>query len=268
MKLIASLITTVLFAAPVVRAQLVVTDPVAHTLTRIDHAQDLAKYIEMINNQVTQINTLTQQLQQIQAYVKAFGNPEQLLNIVGANQLIGSLQQSGIGQTIGQLQRTANGIEALRYNGNGLYTSLGQTFTTPGGVQVPRLDQLYRKYGAIQQDSRNFQSVTDDVLRRRENLRNNIASTTTKLQASTTDAETQKLTGVLVGYNAELATVDHEIDNATGQVVTQDAENRADRERQEEARREERQAQIEESIQRYGEVFRLENTPPQFPTDR
>jgi hypothetical protein len=268
MKFIASLITAVLFAAPVVRAQLVVTDPVAHTLTRIDHAQDLAKYIEMINNQVTQINTLTQQLQQIQAYVKAFGNPASLLNITGANQLVGSLQLNGIGQTLTQLQRTANGIQALQYTGNGLYTSLGQSFTTPGGAQVPRLDQLYRKYGAIQQDSRNFQSVTDDVLRRRENLRNNIAGTTTKLQASTTDAETQKLTGVLVGYNAELATVDHEIDNATGQVVTQDAENRADRERQEEARREERQAQTEESIQRYGEVFRLENTPPRFPTDR
>jgi hypothetical protein len=76
------------------------------------------------------------------------------------------------------------------------------------------------------------------------------------------------LTGVLVGYNAELATVDHEIDNATGQIVTQDAENRADRERQEDARREERQAQVEESVRRYDEVFRLENTPPQFPTDR
>ncbi len=104
------------------------------------------------------------------------------------------------------------------------------------------------------------------MLRRRETLRNNIASTTSKLQASTTDAETQKLNGVLIGYNAELATVDHEIDNATGQIVAQDTENRADRERQEEARREERQAQMEESVRRYGEVFRLEDTPPQFLT--
>jgi hypothetical protein len=266
MKFIASLITAVLFGAPVMRAQLVVTDPVAHTLTRIDHAQDLAKYIEMINNQVTQINTLTQQLQQIQAYVKAFGNPASLLNITGANQLVGSLQLNGIGQTLTQLQRTANGIQALQYTGNGLYTSLGQSFTTPGGTTLPFNQQLYRKYGAIQDDSRNFQSVTDDVLRRRETLRNNIANTTTKLQASTTDAETQKLNGVLIGYNAELATLDHEIDNATGQVVAQDAENRADRERQDEARREERQAQMEESVRRYGEVFRLEDTPPQFPT--
>lgn len=261
-------ITTLLVAASVANAQVVVIDPTAIAHNQANHVVDLAKYVEMVNNQIRQINTMTQELQQVTAYVKAFGDPSKLLNIVGANQLIGSLQQTGVGQTLTQLQRSANGLQALQYNGNGLYQSLGQTFTTPSGTQLPRLEDLYRKYGAIQDDSRNFQSVTTDVLARRANLRNQIASTTTQLQAATTDAETQKLTGVLVGYNAELATVDHEIDNAAGQVLTQDAENRADKERDDQARREERQAQIEESFRRYGEVFQLETTPPTFPGGR
>ncbi len=261
-------ITTLLVAASVANAQVVVIDPTAIAHNQANHVVDLAKYVEMVNNQIRQINTMTQELQQVTAYVKAFGDPSKLLNIVGANQLIGSLQQTGVGQTLTQLQRSANGLQALQYNGNGLYQSLGQTFTTPSGAQVPRLEDLYRKYGAIQDDSRNFQSVTTDVLARRANLRNQIASTTTQLQAATTDAETQKLTGVLVGYNAELATVDHEIDNAAGQVLTQDAENRADKERDDQARREERQAQTEESFRRYGEVFQLETTPPSFPDGR
>ena len=267
MKLTASF-AILLIAAPLLPAQVVVTDPIAHSLTRIDHAQDIAKYVQMIDNQVKQINTLTQQLQQIQAYVRAFGNPAQLLNIVGANQLISSLQQTGAGQTLTQLQRTANGLQALQYTGNGLYQSLAQTFTTPLGTQFPRLEDSYRKYGAIQDDSRNFQTVTDDVLTRRKTLRDQIAATTQKLQASTTDAETQKLNGVLIGYNAELGTVDREIDHAAAQIITQDAENRADSERQEEARREERQAQMQESLQQYGEVFRLETSPPSFPENR
>ena len=267
MKFIVS-ITTLLVAASLANAQVVVIDPTAIAHNQANHVVDLAKYVEMVNNQIRQINTMTQELQQVTAYVKAFGDPSKLLNIVGANQLIGSLQQTGVGQTLTQLQRSANGLQALQYNGNGLYQSLGQTFTTPSGAQVPRLEDLYRKYGAIQDDSRNFQSVTTDVLARRANLRNQIASTTTQLQAATTDAETQKLTGVLVGYNAELATVDHEIDNAAGQVLTQDAENRADKERDDQARREERQAQTEESFRRYGEVFQLETTPPTFPDGR
>jgi hypothetical protein len=263
-----SLIIAFLITASLASAQVVVTDPIAHSLTTIDHAQDIAKYVQMIDNQVRQINTLTQQLQQIQAYVKAFGNPAQLLNIVGANQLISSLQQTGAGQTLTQLQRTANGLQALQYTGNGLYQGLAQTFTTPLGTQFPRLEDSYRKYGAIQDDSRNFQTVTDDVLTRRKTLRDQIAATTQKLQASTTDAETQKLNGVLTGYNAELGTVDREIDHAAAQIITQDAENRADRERKEEARREERQAQMQESLQQYGEVFRLETSPPSFPENR
>jgi len=267
MKFIVSLVTLVA-GASLAGAQVVVIDPTAIARAQANHAVDLAKYVQMVNNQVTQINTLTQQLQQIQAYVKAFGDPEQLLNIVGADELMNSLNTSGLGQTIGELQQSVSGVEALRYNANGLYTSLGSTFTTPGGVQVPRTEQLYRKYGAIQKNSRNFQSVTDDVLSRRENLRGEIATTTQRLQASTTDAETQKLTGVLVGYDAELGAVDREIDQAAAQVATQDAENRADREREEQALREERQAQMEESVRRYSEVFRLETTPPAFPTSR
>ena len=270
MKLRKYLVSIALYlsAVPLVTAQVVVIDPTAIAHNQANHIVDLAKYVEMVNNQLKQITTMTQELQQVTAYVKAFGDPSSLLNITGANQLINSLRQTGVGETIGQLQQAANGIQALQYRANGLYANLGSTFTTPGGVQVPRAEELYRKYGAIQQSSQNFQGVTNDVLARRTNLRNQIASTTTQLQAATTDAETQKLTGVLVGYNAELATVDHEIDNAAGQVLTQDAENRADKERDDQARREERQAQTEESFRRYGEVFQLETTPPTFPDGR
>jgi hypothetical protein len=71
---------------------------------------------------------------------------------------------------------------------------------------------------------------------------------------------------VLAGYTAELGSVDHEIDNAAEQVTTQDIENRADKERQEDARREERQAQVQEGFQQYGQVFQLDTSAPAFPS--
>jgi hypothetical protein len=267
MKLILTL-TALVATAPLLRAQVVVTNPISDAFAEVMHLEDIAKQVEMINNQVQQIQTLTAQLQQVQAYVKAFGDPEQLLSIVGADELIGSLQQSGVGQTIGELQELASGVEALTYDANGLYQSLGASFTTPDGVEMPRAEELYRKFGAIQQGSQNFQAVTDDVLSRRESLRQQIAATTQQLQASTTDAETQKLTGVLVGYTAELETVDREIEHAAAQLATQDIENRADKERQDEARREERRAQMDESTRRFGDVFRLDATAPAFPSRR
>ena len=81
-------LTTLIIAAGLTaaaHAQLVVTNPISDVLDEVMHTEDIAKTVEMINNQVQQINALTQQLQQIQAYVKAFGDPEQLLKIVGAD---------------------------------------------------------------------------------------------------------------------------------------------------------------------------------------
>lgn len=254
--------------APVAPAQEVVTNPISDVLAEEMHVEDIAKWVQSINNQVQQVETLTQQLQQVQAYVKAFGDPEQVVHIVGADQLIDSLHKTGVGQTVGELQQLADGAESLTYNANGLYQQLGTKFTLPDGVSVPRAEDLYRKFGAIQQSSQNFQAVTDDVLKRRETLRQDIARTTQQLQAATTDAETQKLSGVLSGYTAELEAVDHEIDHAAEQLVTQDIDNRNDKDRQDEARREERQAQLDEGFRRSSETFQLDTSAPAFPASR
>ena len=147
--------TVALVLSITARAQYVVTNPISDVLNEVMHVEDISKDLEMISNQVEQINALTQQLQQIQAYVKAFGNPEQLLNIVGADALIESLNNSGVGQTLGQLQGLAQGVEALRNNANGLYQSIGATFTTPGGIELPRAEDLYRKFAATQRAAQN-----------------------------------------------------------------------------------------------------------------
>jgi hypothetical protein len=60
--------------------------------------------------------------------------------------------------------------------------------------------------------------------------------------------------------------VDRGIDHAAAEGTTQDAENRAGRERQEQARREERQAEMEESFRRYDDVLGVETTVPALPT--
>ena len=156
MKLFLSL-ATLIFVAQLAQAQVVVTNPLSDVLTQVLHTEDIAKTVEMINNQVKQITTLTQELQQIQAYVKAFGDPEKLTQITGADQLISSLKQSGVGKTIGELRQLSNGVEALQYNANGLCQSLGDTFTTPSGASVSRSTDLYKKFGAVQQGSQNFQ---------------------------------------------------------------------------------------------------------------
>ena len=90
--------------------------------------------------------------------------------------------------------------------------------------------------------------------------------TTTALKNATTDAEVQKLTGVLIGLNAALNNTDYEINQATTAAVVQDIANRNDAQRQVEAKKEQQHAEFTEAVQKYGQKFRLMNAPTAFPT--
>jgi hypothetical protein len=61
------------------RAQWVVYDPTLHTQSILNTAQEIEKYIEMINSQVQQIQTLTDQLNEFKHYQELFGDPKAVL---------------------------------------------------------------------------------------------------------------------------------------------------------------------------------------------
>ena len=234
-------------------AQVVVVDPTAIAHSQANHIVDLAKYVEMVNNQLKQITTMTQELQQVTAYVKAFGDPSKLLNIAGANQLISGLQQSGVGQTLGALRQTASGIQSLQNNTNGLYQTI--TNTSLSGIGVPRAVDTYKPFSALENTSSNYTSVYDDAMRRRTDLKRQMSATVEQLQASTTDAETQKLHGVLTGQAAQLHAVDQEIVNATSETVAQDIANRNDEEKQQQAHNEEIAADRHDALTKFGAMM-------------
>jgi paraquat-inducible protein B len=145
---------------------------------------------------------------------------------------------------------------------------VGETFTTPSGKTVARTVKGYRPHAAIHRTTQNYTNVFADVQQRRVALKAEIASTTEQLQAATTDAETQKLTGVLVGLNAALAATDKELDQALSLTLVQEAENRNDQDKQARARAEEQQAEFSESLTAYRDTFKLSTEPAHFPDSK
>ena len=263
MRTLAITITVVCLATTPVVGQIPVTD-VATPLRMQRTRSSTSPYVQMVNNQVQQINTLTQQLQQVTAYVQAFGDPATLLNITGANELIDGLGRSGVGQTIVSLRELADGTATLVNNANGLYQTVGETFTLPSNVRVPRAAELYRKFDVIDRMTENYTAVYDDVADRRQVYKGRLADTTRRLQASTTDAETQKLQGVVAGQAAQLESLDQEVLVAAAQVSVQDIANRNDAEKQKQARAEEQQAEFSEAAANYVANFQLSAEPARF----
>src|SRR5947208_17152736 len=140
------LITAALCAlgASQVRAQWVVYDPTLHTQSILNTAQEIAKYVEMINNQVQQITTLQNQLTSLNHYIDLFGDPSSV-KLPTAATLANDLLSSELGQNLNRLISYAKGEDALTYTGSGLYINIGPAFSTvyvdyhPGIINYPLL---------------------------------------------------------------------------------------------------------------------------------
>jgi hypothetical protein len=248
-------------------AQMVVYDPIVNIEQILSEAENIAEYVDMVDNQVQQITQLSDQLQQLENYNQAFGNPAQILNVTGVNAITSDLTQTPLGETISAVEKAADGTDALTYDANGLYHDIGATFTTPSGNSVQRNAADYKPNQAINNATANYSSVTQNVLSRRQALKDAIAQTIQSLQSASTASEVQKLTGVLLGQQAALSATDKEIDQAVDVSVEQDIENRNDQQKQATANQEQQKAEMMESLGNFRTTFKLNTQPPQFPTD-
>jgi hypothetical protein len=247
------------------RAQWIVYDPAMNVQQIIDTAQEIAKYVQMIQNQVQQIQTLTDQLNEFKNYEAVFGNPKNIvLSMVPS--LNADLQKIEPGINLENLLTTADGAYALAYNEAGIFKTVGDTFTTPGGKTITRPADVYKPYAAVSRTADNYVAVADDAATRRTAIKNQIAQTTEQLKNATTDAEVQKLQGVLTGLSADLNSTDAEVNQAVGSALVQDIQNRNDQQKQVQALTEQQNAEFEESVSNYKAKFQLLNEPTVFPT--
>src|SRR5256885_16032773 len=106
------------------RAQWIVFDPTMNVQSILNTAQEIAKYIEMINNQVQQIQTLTDQLNEFKHYEDLFGDPKSVL-LSTVKPLTDDLRKTELGQTLTPLEGTENASQAMPYNSGGVFHSCG-----------------------------------------------------------------------------------------------------------------------------------------------
>jgi hypothetical protein len=263
-KLIALTLVTASLAFSA-RAQWVVYDPTVNTQQIIDEIQNLAQYAQMINNQVQQIQTLTSQLTEFKNYEAVFGNPAKVF-LPMVSGLDTDLQNLEPGLNLENLVANANGDIALTYNNAGIYATVGTSFQTPRGQTVQRPADQYKSFAAVINSASNYVAVADNAAQRRAAIKDQIAQTTQQLQNATTDAEVQKLHGVLTSLNSDLASTDDEVNQAATSAMVQDIQNRNDQQKQIQALTEQQNAEFTEAVSNYTAKFQLLNQPVQFPT--
>ena len=262
------IIITALIALPLAfsaRAQWIVYDPTVNAEQIISEAENIAQFVQMVDNQVQQIQTLGDQLSEFKNYESLFGNPSQVvLSMVPS--LNSDLQSLEPGLNLENLVASADGNIALSYNDGGIYATVGTSFQTPGGQTIQRPADQYKPFAAVINSASNYVAVADNAAKRRAAIKDQIAQTTQQLQNATTDAEVQKLHGVLTSLNSDLASTDDELNQAADSAMVQDIQNRNDEQKQQQALMEQKNAEFHEAISNYTATFQLLNAPSTFPT--
>ena len=265
MKKLIALTAIALSLAFSARAQWVVYDPTVNIEQILSEAENLAEYAEMIDNEVQQITTLGDQLSEFKNYESLFGNPSQVaLSMVPA--LDSDLQSLEPGLNLENLVASADGSAALTYNDSDIYATVGVSFQTPRGQTIQRPADQFKPFAAVINSASNYVAVADNAAQRRAAIKDQIAQTTQQLQNATTDAQVQKLQGVLTSLNADLASTDDEVNQAASSALVQDIQNRNDRQKQIQALTEQQDAEFEEATSNYVATFQLLDQPTTFPT--
>jgi membrane-associated HD superfamily phosphohydrolase len=265
MKKLIAIIAVGLPLAFSARAQWIVYDPVSNIQQILDEAENIAEYVDMVDNQVQQIETLDNQLTEFKNYEAVFGNPSKVVLSMVAP-LDADLKNLEPEVNLENLVASADGNYALSYNDSGIYATVGASFLTPRGQTITRPADQYKSFAAINDTANNYVTVADNAAQRRKTIKDEIAQTTQQLQNATTDAEVQKLHGVLTSLNGDLASTDDEVNQAASSAMVQDIQNRNDQQKQVQALTEQQNAEFEESVSNYAAKFQLLNAPTVFPT--
>jgi len=252
MKFTKFLASIAIFGATVFQAsaQWVVVDPTLVAQDAINQAANLAKYVEMVNHQLTQIDHLARQLSQLESYNRAFGNPDALRAIAGAGLAMDSLREAGISQSLSYLVSKSDGTRALANSGSGLYEPI--TALSRSGIAIPREADGYKRFCAVECSVTNFTSVVDDIRWRRNRSKVHLADTVARIQEAATASEVQKLQGVLSAQAVELQSLDQELAAAAAQTVVQDIANRTNFRKNEQAQAESLAVDRHDALVKFG----------------
>ena len=241
-KLITLLLAVLLVAQPPTQGQAIVHDPGNAEIAIANHLEAILKLVAMI--------------EQIKTTKDWLGNAGEILDLAGLDEVIANLQSEGVGLSRVEIATAATSIDGTTFEGDGLYTPVGETFLSRSGEFITRPD-VFKPEAAIFNAVKNYDAVYEDAQTRRAELRSALGKTLTQVQAATTHAEVMKTTGVLIAQQTELKAIDDDLAVAAQKAVLLDLQNRADKERQEKAKNQEQAVEFSEALRLFSGALRL-----------
>lgn len=207
------------------RAQIPVTDVTNLTNNTVLHAENIAKWVDSINNLRTQIDQLRVQIN-IQDDIRRWsGNPVE----AGAKVVLEGLGRGDLVRDYGRAKRAVVGLvgslDSLKRTAEGNYRAISNLDLN--GKAFKRDEPTFRRYAVLDAKQEVSAEVATETRARELELQEEIAATLNEMRAAPTDAEVLKHTAKLTALNGQLAQLDgarrREVDEVVLQKIANDA---------------------------------------------
>ncbi|HXM03195.1 MAG TPA: hypothetical protein VN939_11370 [Chthoniobacterales bacterium] len=247
--------TFVLLTIHSVRATMIVYDPIAtvqnvvqqvtdRVVQAAQHAEDMAKYVQMLENQTQQIAQLTNLISQNVQTLERLGNPATYVNMLSLNTILADIQRTlnGVGTTVAGFQQTANGFMALKNTANGLYQDLSQ-LKDQFGNPIQFQSNNFTKFAMVQNMYQSFNTEMTQANQALASLLQQKQQILQQLNSANSLIETEKLKSQLQAVEANISNATARLNMYSQKIVVQHAANQNDAARVQEAQREQWQQQ-------------------------
>src|ERR1700751_1556000 len=225
-------------------AENVIQQVVDRVVQAVQHAEDIAKYAQMLENQTQQIAQLTTMISQNVQALERFGNPQTYVNMLSLNTILADIQRTmnGVGTTVAGFQQTANGYMALKYTANGLYQDLSQ-LKDQFGNPIQFQSNNFTKFAMVQNMYQSFNTEMTQANQALASLLLQKQQILQQLNSASSLIETEKLKSQLQATEANINNATARLNMYSQKILVQHAANQNDAARVQEAQREQWQQQ-------------------------
>src|SRR5215469_12257195 len=225
-------------------AENVIQQVVDRVVQAAQHAEGMAKYVQMIENQTQQIAQLTTMISQNVQQLERLGNPATYVNMLSLNTILADIRRTmnGVGTTVAGFQQTANGFMALKYAANGLYQDLSQ-LKDQFGNPIQFQSNNFTKFAMVQNMYQSFSTEMTQANQALASLLQQKQQILQQLNSASSLIETEKLKSQLQAVEANISNATARLNMYSQKMVVQHTANQNDTARLQEAQREQWQQQ-------------------------
>lgn len=222
----------------------VIQQVVDRVVQAAQHAEDMAKYVQMIENQTQQIAQMTTMISQNVQTLERLGNPQTYINMLSLNTILADIQRTmnGVGTTVAGFQQTANGFMALKYTANGLYQDLSQ-LKDQFGNPIQFQSNNFTRFAMVQNMYQSFNTEMTQANQALASLLQQKQQILQQLNSASSLIETEKLKSQLQAVEANINNATARLNMYSQKMVVQHTANQNDAARMQEAQREQWQQQ-------------------------